>query len=363
MAHLSYRTAWLSALLVTGTFWSAACFVRAEDAPEIVSVRKIWDRAKWNGTTDLIRFKNRWWCSLREAEGHGGGLGKARIIVSEDGEHWESAALLGEPRRDLRDPHLTIMPDGRLMCIMAASVWSHDEKNSWDGRTQALTRSPRVSFSSDGREWTQPKKVLAEDHWLWRVTWHKGVGYSMSKLGEGRDPRRLMLYTTTDGLDWQWVCEPRLPNNTWNGSETTLRFLPDDTAVALTRPHWVGTSQPPYRQWKWTRFASYQPDSRHGDIGGPNFIPPPGWLPVGFGSTVRAEKKNRSGAHDADQLRTRARPAQRRRQQLSRHGVARRSLVDQLLLGSRGEGRYLPGQSSRAARREVTPLAGSLEPV
>ena len=36
----------------------------------------------------------------------------------------------------------------------------------------------------------------------------------MSKLGEGRDPRRLMLYTTTDGLEWNWVCEPRLPDNT-----------------------------------------------------------------------------------------------------------------------------------------------------
>ncbi|MCH2571214.1 MAG: glycoside hydrolase [Planctomycetes bacterium] len=247
-------------------------FTYAGEAPEVVSVQKIWDHGKWNGTTDLIRFQDKWWCSFREANSHAGGEGLARILVSHDGTDWKLAATLSERRLDLRDPHLSIMPNGKLMCILAATRWGHDDKNSWDGRSQALTRSPRVSFSTDGFNWTTPKQVLAEDHWLWRVTWNKGIGYCMSKLGEGRDPRRLMLYTTTDGLEWNWVCEPRLPDNTWNGSETTLRFLPDDTLIALTRPHWVGSSQPPYREWKWTRFASYQEDSRFGDIGGPNFI-------------------------------------------------------------------------------------------
>ena len=272
MRNTSWMATLLGALLVTGFVARAPSFAVAEDAPELVSVQRIWDRAGWNGTTDLIRFKDRWWCSFREANSHAGGQGHACIIVSEDGENWESAATLHERGLDLRDPHLSIMPDGRFMCTLAATRWGYDEENSWDGKSQALTRSPRVSFSSDGSKWTSPRKVLAEDHLLWRVTWHKGVGYCMSKLGEGRDPRRLMLYTTTDGLEWEWVCEPRLPDNIWNGSATTLRFMPDDTVVALTRPHWVGTSQPPYREWKWTRFASYQPDSRHGDIGGPNFI-------------------------------------------------------------------------------------------
>lgn len=239
----------------------------ADEMPEIVSVEKIWDRARYHLATDLIRFRDRWWCSFREAEAHGGGEGKVRIIVSDDGATWNSAALLSETRRDLRDPKLSIMPDGRLMCIMAASLWSYDEKNSWDGRSQALTRSPRVAFSRDGLQWTSPQKVLAEDHWLWRVTWHNGRGYSMSKLGEGKDPRRLMLYSTTDGLDWQWIAEPRLPNDAWNGSETTLRFLPDDTMIALTRPHWIGTSKPPYRQWHWTQIST-----QRAYIGGPNFI-------------------------------------------------------------------------------------------
>ena len=63
------------------------------------------------------------------------------------------------------------MPDGRLMLIMGGSV--HDDKGTYQ------TRSPRVAFSQDGHKWTEPQKLLAEDHWLWRVTWHNGKGYSV----------------------------------------------------------------------------------------------------------------------------------------------------------------------------------------
>ena len=249
-------------------------FARSDELPKIVSVKKIWDKANHNAFTDLIRFQDRWWCSFRECEKHGGGAGKIRIIVSDDGDEWASAALFTEEGKDLRDAKLSIMPDGRLMCTTGASLWSRDGKNTWDGKSGALTRSPRVIFSEDGKNWTTPKKVLAEDHWLWGVTWHKGRAYSMSKLGEGWNPRRLMLYTTTDGLDWQWVTEPILPDNAWNGSETTLRFLPDDTMVALTRPEWIGTSRPPYYEWKWTRIRPKPKNARDriGMIGGPNFI-------------------------------------------------------------------------------------------
>ena len=83
---------------------------RAVAEPEIVSVRKIWDYAPHNAFTDLIRFQSRWWCTFREANAHTG-VGKVRLIVSDDGEAWSSAALLAEAGIDLRDPKLSIMPD------------------------------------------------------------------------------------------------------------------------------------------------------------------------------------------------------------------------------------------------------------
>ena len=131
--------------------------------PEIVSVSKIWDRGTHNAFTDLIRFRHMWWCTFREAKEHGKSIGRVRVIVSSDGQQWESAARVAEDGVDLRDPKLSIMPHGRLMLIMGGSVYSPGGPYG--------TRAPRVSFSPDGHEWTAPRKLLAEDHWLWRVTW------------------------------------------------------------------------------------------------------------------------------------------------------------------------------------------------
>ena len=190
------------------------------------------------------------------AGGHEGAINvKIRAIASPDGQRWESLALIAQEGVDLRDPKVFIMPTGRLMLIAGGSIY--------DDQTY-LTRAPRVAFSSDGRTWAPPRKVLAEDHWLWHATWHDGWAYSVSKLGERRDPRRGMLFRSRDGLDWQWITEFRLPEKIWNASETTPRFLPDDELVALVRPHWIGTSRTTYRQWSWTNMK-YK-------IGGPNFI-------------------------------------------------------------------------------------------
>ncbi len=221
------------------------------DNPQLLSVERIWDRGAYNSFTDLIRFRDRWYCTFREGTTHGADNGNVRVIVSDNGQQWESAGLLTEAGTDLRDPKLSLMPDGRLMLIMGGSKTEFGRY--W-------TRSPRVSFSSDGAQWTTPQRVLAEDHWLWRVTWHKGVGYCLSKLNEGRRTRRGFLYTTTDGLEWNYVTEFMAAGV----SETTLRFMPDDEMIALVRPGWIGRSRPPYKWWQFHKMKY--------SIGGPNFI-------------------------------------------------------------------------------------------
>ena len=226
-------------------------------SPRLVSVEKIWDRGPHNAFTDLVRFRDMWYCTFREGEKHAGGAdGKIRVIRSGDGAQWESAGLIVEEGTDLRDPKLSEMADGRLMLIAGGSVYEGDVY---------LTRAPRVAFSGDGSAWTAPQKVLAEDHWLWRATWFGGRAYSVSKLGEGRKQRRGMLYTTTDGLEWEWVTEFEDPENL--PSETTLRFMPDGEMIALMRRNrtgWIGSSRPPYREWNWV-------DIGH-RLGGPEFI-------------------------------------------------------------------------------------------
>ena len=83
--------------------------------PQLVSVKKIWDAGKHNAFTDLARHHNCWWVTFREAEKHGKSNGKVRVIVSADGGNWRSAALISQLGVDLRDPKLSVMPDGRLL--------------------------------------------------------------------------------------------------------------------------------------------------------------------------------------------------------------------------------------------------------
>lgn len=235
-------------------------------APQIVSVRKIWDEGQHNAFTDLIRFKDKWFCSFRESRAHVGGNGKLRVIVSPDGEKWESAALLAEEGIDLRDPKLSITPDGRLMMVAGGSVYK-DRK--------LVSRQPRVAFSTNGATWTTPHRVLAEGDWLWRVTWHDGKAYGTSyrlvDLDKGKDSKsqewKLTLYSSPDGIHYEKIADLEVPDRP---NETTLRFLPDGTMVALVRREtgnqfgWIGTSRKPYTQWKWH-------ETKH-RLGGPNFV-------------------------------------------------------------------------------------------
>ncbi len=140
-----------------------------------------------------------------------------------------------------------------------------DDGGSVCDDTGFQTRAPRVSFSDDGHDWSPLQRVLAEEHWLWRVTWHERTAYSVSKLGDGKDTRRVILYSSKDGLDWQWVTVFK-GISAWP-NETTLRVLPGGEMIALLRRNktgWIGRSLPPYRSWVWK-------DTGH-RLGGPNFI-------------------------------------------------------------------------------------------
>lgn len=77
-----------------------ACFLpalifAANDSPTLtlVSSQRIWNEAPHNAFTDLVRFKDRWYCVFREGKAHVSPDGALRVLTSVDGEKWESAAL------------------------------------------------------------------------------------------------------------------------------------------------------------------------------------------------------------------------------------------------------------------------------
>ena len=257
---------------------------RSEKAPgpKVVSVHKIWDRGVHNAFTDLIQFRGRWYCAFREGSGHRSDEGRIRVIESMEGESWESAELLHERGVDLREPKLSTTPDGRLMMVMGGTIWR-------DGKYEG--RRPRISFSTDGRSWTQPEPILAPGDWLWRITWFDGMAYGVSFLGGGgsAEPRRAFLYKSADGVNWAQVVALGVSDV----SETTLRFMPDGEMIAFSRSSTrgvgtrLGSSQPPYQHWQWYEDRL--------TLGGPNFIILPDERWVGASRIALDEVKGLDG--------------------------------------------------------------------
>src|SRR5690349_11756989 len=71
----------------------------AESRAELVSTTLVWDGANHATNPDLIRFGDQWVIACQESKqlGYPGGI--VRLLISDDGEQWESAALLECPSR------------------------------------------------------------------------------------------------------------------------------------------------------------------------------------------------------------------------------------------------------------------------
>jgi len=234
---------------------------RAADPPadaELVGLRMIWNQAPHNAFTDLVRFKDRWFCTLREGTGHVSHDGKLRVITSPDGETWTSAALLTAPAElpDLRDPKITVAADGRLMLTGAAAL-----------RTVSPSRHQTYAwFSSDGKDWSPAAAIGEPDVWLWRVTWHKGAAWGVG-YGTARDAFT-RLYRSADGRRFETAVERLFDKASPN--EGSLVFLDDDECLCLLRRDgppataMLGSARPPYTQWTWQDLGVH--------IGGPRLI-------------------------------------------------------------------------------------------
>ena len=222
----------------------------------LVDVTKIWDQAPHNAFTDLARWNGQWYCVFREGLQHASPDGALRVLASADGKVWTSVGHMTHPAADLRDAKLTVTPDNRLMLSGAAAL--HQPA---DVRHRSLSW-----FSSDGRTWTEPVQIGDDNFWLWRMTWHKGVAYSMA-YSTG-DDRFVRLYGSKDGKSYAAIAD-RLQTDSFP-NEASLLFQPDDTALCLLRRDadtcdaLLGQSAPPYTTWTWKNL--------YRRVGGPHFI-------------------------------------------------------------------------------------------
>ena len=221
----------------------------------LISDKLVSDEAPYNSFTDLTYFKNQFYVTFREATQHlvppvGTPGGQIRVLKSSDGVTWSSAALLAlTPNDDLRDPKLSITPNGQLMVLSSAS---HED---------GTARQNYTWFSSDGTNFSSANTAATSSQWLWRVVWHNGIGYGVSYANN-----ETRLYTTTDGKSYT-----NSVSTLTAGDEAGLLFEPDGTGVMLVRRDngdlkaTVGIASPgDYTHWTFTESNLF--------VGGPNII-------------------------------------------------------------------------------------------
>lgn len=237
----------------------------------LLAVERIWDRAEHCAFTDLVVAGERRYVSFREGTRHVfGSPGLIRVLGNADDGEWRSVARITEDDIDLRDPKLELLPDGRLMLNVGASRYVGNELRG---------HSPRVAFGDAGTgrfgalvPVTLPASIVTGADWLWRVTWHGGMGY-----GVVYHPRSeggvLHLVRSADGLVYELHATLELPRGKdlpTSPNEASLAFLSDGTMIAVVRCDgampggFVGYAKPPYEQFEW-RVIGMQ-------LGGPDLI-------------------------------------------------------------------------------------------
>jgi hypothetical protein len=276
----------LHALTVTLLIWTSLSPAAAPVRLELLEAKRIWDAGSHNAFTDLVRWKGTFYCAFREGRGHVSTDGKIRVIQSNDADNWESAQLIELAGYDLRDAHLSVTPDGRLMLLGGAAPRKNDNQSAPTGTF--------ACFSQDGSNWTKPQIVVEPGRWLWCVTWHEGKAYGVSyAAGEGKP--YLDLLVSSDGVNYTKHVEKLFGQG--YPTEVTLRFDQDGTCYALVRRDrsantassaMLGISAGDYTQWKWHDLGA-----EFNGFGGPNFIRLPG------GRWIGAGRMHQGGAHTA----------------------------------------------------------------
>ncbi len=263
-------------LLVAATAWAATPIKL-----ELIEAKKIWDEAPHSAFTDLLHFEGHFYCAFREGRGHVSTDGRIRVLRSPDADAWSSAAVVSFQGYDLRDAHLCVTPDKRLMLVGGAAPRKKDNESAPTGSF--------VAFSKDGVAWTAPEIVVEPGRWMWCVTWHKEKAYGVA-YGE-----YLTLLTSTDGLQYDPLVARLFDKGAPN--ETRLRFASDGTCYALVRRDshgddpttpLLGVAKAGYTEWQWHDLGS-----EFNRFGGPNLIQ------LKSGHWIAAGRMHQGGAHTA----------------------------------------------------------------
>ncbi|MFN3192960.1 MAG: sialate O-acetylesterase [Aureliella sp.] len=240
--------------------------VRRKEAASLDHVKRIWSESQHQAFTDLVRFRDSWYCVFREGSAHVSPDGQIRVLRSADGLTWKTAKVFQDAESDLRDAKISVTPEGKLLVIGAGARNDHSAGNPGGIRHQSY-----AWISDDGSSWASKKGVGDPNYWLWRVDWHQGQGLGIGYRTNRPDDRDTRLYSTKNGLEFELLKRELFSDGYPN--ESSIAYTEQDVAYCLLRrdPHGgksgtgqLGTAVAPFTEWEWKDLGVR--------IGGPKMI-------------------------------------------------------------------------------------------
>jgi len=226
-----------------------------------LKVQILWQSKSHSGFTDLILYKQVWYCVFREGSTHMSLDGEIIVLTSEDGERWLEHSRLTWQGGDLRDPKFSISPDDVL--ILSAGI-------RWAVPNSIASKLYSVAWTVDENKpaWSSPiMDSTSEGTWRWAMTWHNNYAYSVGYSGLDKHG---CLYRSADGLYWTPLVKPFFPETQVFTNESTL-VSDGNRLVCVSRRDAVGGANAVLGQsdhddqmWSWCKLPIA--------IGGPKLL-------------------------------------------------------------------------------------------
>jgi hypothetical protein len=225
-------------------------------------LKKIGNRANHNAFVDLCAFNNHLFCCYREAQNHVSADGQICILtLNKNGQVLASQRII-MAHTDLRDPKLSMMPNGHLLLIAYAK--------QTNANNVVVARKNLSWVSQTGHSWSSAKEFATRGWWLWRVSWHQNIAYGFAY---NRRANAIHLYSGHPRRSFH-MHQPNVlsleKHNKGYPNESDI-FFEGTKAFAIVRrdadSHFaqLGKSTYPFKKWLWFDLECY--------IGGPALMP------------------------------------------------------------------------------------------
>ncbi len=209
----------------------------------------IWEAVRdgmHNSNTDMAFFNNYFYLVHASSPYHFA-TPECKLIVwrSKDSKNWEKLSIIQIPGEDIRDPKFLILGNKIILFVLKSIEFT------------AEPYSTAYLVSKDGIQWSDLQEIDHKGWLFWRPKTFDGKRWYVPAYWH--EHGKAMLFTSTDGINWQPV------SVIYEGDrcdETDIEFLPDGTMISTQRlefsDSWFGDSRactgiriakPPYTDW------------------------------------------------------------------------------------------------------------------